>query len=104
MRIVALLLLFHAALPCAAQEGSGKADPPEEAAKKQRVEETIVVTATRSERAVSDLPVSTTVINDGSIRPEAMQPFLAWARKNGYLEADVPVSTWWNRSFIDAAR
>src|SRR5258705_12933584 len=39
-----------------------------EKAPKPAVEETIMVTATRSERAVSDLPVSATVISQEEIR------------------------------------
>lgn len=44
-----------------------------------------------------------TVSIDGRVRAEAVQPLLAWARKRGYLEADVPTSAWWNSSFVDAA-
>jgi NitT/TauT family transport system substrate-binding protein len=44
-----------------------------------------------------------TMSSDGHIDPEAMQPFLTWARKVGYIEADVPVARWWNPSYVEAA-
>ena len=53
MRAFALLLLFSADQPVS--------DPP-------KVEQTVVVTATRSERAVSEVPLSTTVLSEDEIR------------------------------------
>ncbi len=47
---------------------SAAAERQDEKDKQPATEETIVVTATRSERAVSDLPVSTTVIPEDEIR------------------------------------
>lgn len=43
------------------------------------------------------------IASDGEIRPEAARPLIDWARKRGYLEADMPPSRWWDPSFIDAA-
>lgn len=40
---------------------------------------------------------------DGRVRPEALRGFLAWSVRKGYLDEEIPVSTWWNGSFIDAA-
>lgn len=40
---------------------------------------------------------------DGRIDPAAVQPFLDWALTEHYLDAPVPVTTWWNGSFLDAA-
>lgn len=40
---------------------------------------------------------------DGVVREEAVQPFLDWSKKAGYLDADVPASRWWNPAFVDAA-
>jgi outer membrane receptor protein involved in Fe transport len=68
MRMVALLLLLYSALPAAAQQGPARPEPAAEEDKNQRVEEAIVVTATRSERAVSDLPLSTTVISEADLK------------------------------------
>ncbi|HET8796591.1 MAG TPA: TonB-dependent receptor, partial [Thermoanaerobaculia bacterium] len=42
-------------------------EPPSPEAQKPKVEEAIVVTATRSERAVSELPVSTSVVGEEAI-------------------------------------
>jgi outer membrane receptor protein involved in Fe transport len=44
------------------------ADAPPAPEEKQKVEETILVTATRSERAISELPVSATVIREDEIK------------------------------------
>ena len=43
------------------------------------------------------------IAGDGVVRPEAVLPFLQWARDRGYLEGDVPASRWWNPAFVDAA-
>ena len=43
------------------------------------------------------------ISNDGRIDPDAVQPLLDWMLEKGYLEAEVPLSTWWNPSFVDAA-
>jgi outer membrane receptor protein involved in Fe transport len=59
-RLLVLCFLMAAATLLAAEE------PP--AADKAKVEETMVVTATRSERAVSELPVSTTVVSEAEIK------------------------------------
>lgn len=40
---------------------------------------------------------------EGRINPEVMAEFLRWARKNEYLDAEVPTAMWWNPSYIDAA-
>lgn len=42
------------------------------------------------------------VAGDGRVEPSAVLPFLAWGRKNGYMDADVPVSAWWNPTFVEA--
>jgi outer membrane receptor protein involved in Fe transport len=65
MGVSALLL---AALLAATTPANSTAGNPEEKEKKPAVEETIVVTATRSERAVSELPMSATVITEEEIR------------------------------------
>lgn len=44
-----------------------------------------------------------TMSDDGKVTAQSMQPFLDWARKSGYLEKDVPMSAWWNPSFVEAA-
>jgi outer membrane receptor protein involved in Fe transport len=57
------------ALLLAALLAAAPAIPPaENAEEKQKAEETIVVTATRSERSVSELPVSATVVTEEEIR------------------------------------
>jgi NitT/TauT family transport system substrate-binding protein len=38
--------------------------------------------------------------NDGRIDPKNVQPFLDWALAARYLDAPVPVSTWWNPTFL----
>jgi NitT/TauT family transport system substrate-binding protein len=43
------------------------------------------------------------IYNDARVRPEGLSSFMAWALKNEYLDADVPVSMWWDGSYIDAA-
>jgi NitT/TauT family transport system substrate-binding protein len=43
------------------------------------------------------------IATDGRIDPAAVQPFLDWALTKHYLDAPVPVTTWWNGSFVDAA-
>ncbi|MBV8518394.1 MAG: ABC transporter substrate-binding protein [Acidobacteria bacterium] len=43
------------------------------------------------------------IANDARVSVPAMNDFLAWSRKNSYLDADVPASRWWNPSYIDAA-
>ena len=78
MRIPVLILLAGISLPSLAQavakpspevrlSESSPAEGSDETAKKLKVEETIVVTATRSERALSELPVSTAVIREEEI-------------------------------------
>ena len=44
------------------------------------------------------------VAANGWIDPDGVTPFLAWARRNGYMASDVPLSVWWNPSFIDSVR
>jgi len=66
LRRSALLLLTALALPVFAQEAP--AGEKEAADKKPKVEETVVVTATRSERAVSELPISTTVVPEAKLK------------------------------------
>jgi len=43
------------------------------------------------------------IASDGRIAPQAVEPFLEWARGRGYLRVDVPSSKWWNPAFVDAA-
>jgi NitT/TauT family transport system substrate-binding protein len=38
--------------------------------------------------------------SDGRIDPKNVQPFLDWALAARYLDAPVPVSTWWNPTFL----
>jgi outer membrane receptor protein involved in Fe transport len=66
LRPYALLLITALALPVSAQEA--RVDDTESAGKKPKVDETIVVTATRSERTVSELPISTTVVPESKIK------------------------------------
>jgi NitT/TauT family transport system substrate-binding protein len=40
---------------------------------------------------------------DGRVRPESLDGFLAWSLRKGYLDSEVPLSTWWNGTFIDEA-
>jgi len=61
MRRFALPLLICIAVPAAASDAVATKEKP-------KVEETIVVTATRSERAVSELPISTTVLREAEIK------------------------------------
>jgi NitT/TauT family transport system substrate-binding protein len=42
-----------------------------------------------------------TIAADGMVNLEAMSDYLRWARANGYIDADVPPSTWWDPSFIE---
>lgn len=44
-----------------------------------------------------------TLSSDGRIPPAAMQPYLDWALERHYLDGAVPLSTWWNPAFVDAA-
>jgi NitT/TauT family transport system substrate-binding protein len=44
-----------------------------------------------------------TIAPDGRIDPAAVQPFLDWALTQHYLDASVPMTTWWNGSFVNAA-
>jgi NitT/TauT family transport system substrate-binding protein len=39
--------------------------------------------------------------NDGRIDPKNVQPFLDWALAENYLDGPVPVSTWWNPTFLE---
>jgi NitT/TauT family transport system substrate-binding protein len=43
------------------------------------------------------------ISNDGRIDPGAIQPFLDWALAKHYIDAPVPLASWWNPSFVDAA-
>ena len=40
---------------------------------------------------------------DGRVRPEAIEGYLDWSLRVGYLDAEVPVSLWWNSSYVEAA-
>lgn len=44
-----------------------------------------------------------TLAEDGRIDPASVQPFLDWALTEHYLDAPVPVTTWWNGSYVDQA-
>lgn len=65
MRRLLVLCFSLLASTLAAEEPSSSAA---DATSKAKVEETIVVTATRSERSVSELPVSTTVIGQAELK------------------------------------
>jgi len=40
---------------------------------------------------------------DGRVDPNAVQPFLDWALEQRYLDSPIPMSKWWNGTFVDAA-
>jgi NitT/TauT family transport system substrate-binding protein len=42
--------------------------------------------------------------DDGTIRPEQVQPFLDWAVKEQLLDTPLKVEQWWNPKFVNAVR
>lgn len=43
------------------------------------------------------------IASDGRVKREGVEPMLDWALARGYLNSKVPVETWWNGTFTDAA-
>ncbi|HEV7767662.1 MAG TPA: ABC transporter substrate-binding protein [Thermoanaerobaculia bacterium] len=43
------------------------------------------------------------VANDGQVDMASMNALLDWSKTQGYLDGDVPLETWWDPRFIDAA-
>lgn len=42
-----------------------------------------------------------TIANDGRIDPKSVQPFLDWALAEHYLDGPIPMTKWWNPTFLD---
>lgn len=42
-----------------------------------------------------------TISNDGQIDPKSVQPFLDWALAEHYLDGPIPMTKWWNPTFLD---
>lgn len=43
------------------------------------------------------------IANDGHIDMASLNALLDWSKTQGYLDGDVPLATWWDPRFIDAA-
>lgn len=39
--------------------------------------------------------------NDGQIDPKSVQPFLDWALAEHYLDGPIPMTKWWNPTFLE---
>lgn len=43
------------------------------------------------------------IASDGRMNPAALQDFVAWGRKSGYIEGDLPPAKLWDSRFVDGA-